>query len=172
MSVSPNISDVKSSPRPHGSQFSVIVLILAVAAIAGYSYWKFVYFPSTPQYTLDKFFIAAKARDYDSLYNLVHVTGLLKAAVPNAKGLRDMAQRMPGLVPEVEEYRFGAATVSSDRATIETATTTRTLRGVTSNTLNVEMERVNGSWMIDGRWILREVGKRGLGGLIIDGSER
>src|SRR5690349_7155231 len=102
MSAPPTVSDPELPQRPRRAWLAVALVVLAIMAIAGFGYWNLVYYPSTPQYTLDKFFVAAKVRDYDALYSLVHVSGLLKVAVPNAKALREMAQQMPGPVPEVE----------------------------------------------------------------------
>ena len=145
----------------------VILAAIPIGVLLGYGYWRFVVYPTTPQYALDRFFQAARAKDYDTLYDLVQINGVLKVMMPNSARLKELAKTMPGLVPDVESYRFGNAIVTGDRATVETTATTRRNGKESTDTLKVEMVRTNGLWRIDGGWIFKEATRRGMGGVFL-----
>jgi hypothetical protein len=144
------------------------LLCLLLLAGGGYAYWRLIYYPQTPQFALDRFFEAARARDYDTIYSLVQVPASLKILVPNANGLRRLAERVPGLIPEVEAYRLGRAKVEGDSAQVEAATTLRGGANAESSvsTFQVELVRREGQWRIDGQWVMREMARKGAGDLL------
>ena len=80
-----------------------ILLILALSAAAGYEYWRLIFYPSTPQYAVEQFFDAANARQFGRMYELVKVTGPLKALIPGPE--KGVAPTDPAL----REWYTGAA---------------------------------------------------------------
>src|SRR5258707_8694855 len=86
------------------TRFVSLSALVALLAVGAWAYWKFIYYPTTPQYALDKFFIAARDKDYEKVYDLVQVPPAVKVLVRNGQELKGMAQRMPGLVPELTDY--------------------------------------------------------------------
>lgn len=154
---------------------STLIPVFALAlfiALAGWLYWKFIYYPTTPQYALETFFVAARNKDYDKIYNLVLVPPAAKVLVRNGQDLKAMAQRFPGLVPTLHEYKIGSVELNGDNAQLDATTT---LIGAdqkpTDSQLKVKMIRTNGIWRVDGNWIMSEIGKKGLNGLLLNGTE-
>jgi hypothetical protein len=154
------------------SVWFVLIALAALFAAAGWAYWNYIYLPTTPQYTLDRFFAAARDKDYDKVYDLVQVPPAIKVLVRNGQELKAMAGRMPGLVPELQEYGIGNVEVSGENATLDATTTmTGPDQRPTSSALKVKMVRTNGIWRVDGNWILSELKKKGMGGVFLNGVE-
>ena len=61
--------------------------------------------------------------------------------------------------------------VTVDQATVETTVTTMQAGKETVNVVQFKLVKANGVWLIDGKWILSEAMKRGLGGMFMNGSE-
>ncbi len=161
-------------PEPaHGRRSPVAAILLALLLLAAgvYGYWRFIYYPTTPQYTLEQFFAAARSRDYNRVYELVQVPPVLRSFVGNGQELGKYAERFPGLVPVVEEYRFGKVTENGDHATVETTATTRIGDKTTSGTVPFQLVRSNGVWRLDGNWIVSEATRHGLSGMFLNSSE-
>ena len=148
----------------------VILGIAALIALCSYGYWKLIYWPTTPQYALGQFFDAARVKDYNRVYDLVEVPPSLRLFIHNGHELQTVAERIPGLIPEVVDYRFGHASVTGDHARVETTTIGRFRRRGFSITFDVEMQRRNGIWRIDGKWLLAQINMRGFGGVLLNGG--
>jgi len=153
------------APKRHSHLLGAALAAMLLLALGGFGYWKYVYYPSTPQYALTQFFEAVNARDYETVYDLVEVKGTpLEVFVPTAQSLRTLAERASNLIPRVQEYRFGKAQQEGDRARVETtAVVLDTPQGTppSASTFNVQMVRVNGLWKIEGRWMMAEIQRRG-----------
>lgn len=148
----------------------ILLGIIGLFGLCAYGYWRYIYYPTTPEYALGQFFEAAKARDYDRVYDLVQVPAPLRLLVRNGQDLKQLAERVPSAVPIVEDYRFGRVTFNGDHAIVDTSTIARNRAGRPyANGFDVEMIRTNGVWRIDGYWILKEIDRRGLGGLLLGG---
>ena len=78
---------------------------------------------------------------------------------------------MPGLLPNLESYQLGESKISGDHATSEATTTTTQNNRASTATLPVQLVRLNGVWMVDGEWIVRELSKRGMGGVLLRGAD-
>lgn len=165
--------DPVSPPPPPKRRLSaplVILLALVGAGLLVYGWWSFIYWPTTPQYALDRFFEAANAHDFDKVYDMVEVKGPLKGFVGSGAALRTMAERFPGLLPQVESHSYGDTQISGDHAKVHTTITMRRQGIANSNTMDVELSRTNGIWRIDGDWIFREIVRQRAGGLLLNGQ--
>ena len=168
----PNL-ELESTTQKRSSAFPNFVslsALLALLTLGAWAYWKFIYYPTTPQYALDKFFAAARDKDFDKVYDLVQVPPTVKVLVRNGQELKAMARRMPGLVPELANYSIGNVEVKGDSASLD-ATTTMIGRDQkpSSSSLKVKMVKTNDIWRVDGNWILSEMKKKGLGGAFLNG---
>jgi hypothetical protein len=153
------------------STVPILLLALAVAACGAYGYWKLIFYPTTPQYAIDRFIEAARAKDYDRVYNMVQVPPPVKALVRNGSDLRKMAEKSRGLLPEIKEYHFGTSTIAGDQATVETTVIGTQAGGESTSVVPFKLVKTNGVWLIDGKWILAEALKRGFGGVFMNGAE-
>lgn len=158
-------------PRIHrrsGLLVSILVSLVLVSA-GGYCYWRFIHYPSTPHYTVEELLAAGKTRNYDRVYDLVKLTGPLRAAVRSPADVREYARRFPALIPDVEEYRISESSVEGNRATV-TVNVLATRAGQTSESrIEFKLVRDAGIWRIDGDWIVAEAVRNGLGGALLGG---
>jgi len=162
-----SVDNQNEHPSPtagRAGRCGAILLVLAIAAAAaGFGYWRYVYYPTTPQYALAEFLDAARSKDYAVAYSRLDLPAPMRLIVPSAQALGELAQRAGGLIPRLEDYRLGKVTGGDDTATIRTMLITR-LEGAESSSadeVSIEMCRVAGRWKLDGGWALRELLDRG-----------
>lgn len=148
----------------------LLLLVCALLASGAFAYWRYVYYPTTPQYALDTFLRAAETRDYQTAYDRLHLPAPLRIIVPSSAALRQWAERAGGLIPELQSHSLGKVTAKADTATIESVFTTRSAGSAnspaTTTSVNVEMRRIDGIWKVDGAWALRELTDRGTESLL------
>ena len=150
----------------HSGRACVWAVIALIGMAAGaFGYWRFVYYPTTPQYALGEFLSAARYADYPMAYSRLHVTAPLKLVVPSAEALQKLAQNAGGLIPRLRAFRLGVVQRNQETATVRTTLFSETGAGgqVESDAteVTVEMRQVDGRWKVDGAWVLRELIRRG-----------
>ena len=150
-------------PDRRPSSFKVVSLAIVGALLfAGVMIWRSVVYQASPQCALDKFFAATREKNYETIYSMVQVPPAVELMLPNAAALRRMAEKVPALVPVVEDVHYGATTLEGDDlATVETTTTSRTANKSSTTSASVRMVRVSGQWKIDGKWLFDEMMRRG-----------
>lgn len=146
-----------------GRAARIILALVVVLGGGGFAYWRFVYYPTTPQYALREFLDAAKNEQYVVAYKRLYVPGPLKLVIPTAESLDSLARTAGGIIPRLDEYRLGKVQATDDRAVIDTVLVTHREGSNTpmSEELQVELLRVDGKWKVDGGWALQELIKRG-----------
>src|ERR1051325_6730789 len=97
---------------PKAAAAALLVAGAAIAA-AAFGYWKLIYYPTTPQFAIDRFIDAARTKNYDRVYDMVQVPPPIKVFVRSGSDLKSLADRNPGLLPDIEEHRFNNAVISS-----------------------------------------------------------
>ncbi|MBM3493425.1 MAG: hypothetical protein FJX72_03740 [Armatimonadetes bacterium] len=142
------------------------LVALLAAALGGYGYWRYVYYPTTPQYALDEFLSAARDRRYPQAYARLHVTAPLRLVVPSAEALERLAENAGGLIPRLRSFRLGKVERKDDTVTIATTLITDPASGgaqgpADTTEVAVEMRMVDEKWKVDGGWALRELIDRG-----------
>jgi hypothetical protein len=162
-----SLGDDSDLARPAGARTrrcgAILLILLAASAAACFGYWRYVYYPTTPQYALVEFLDAARNEDYAVAYGRLDLPGPIKLIVPSAEALRNLARRAGGLIPRLEDYRLGKVTGGEEAATIRTMLITR-LEGAESSSADevaIEMCKTDGRWKVDGGWVLRELVDRG-----------
>lgn len=140
-----------------------ILVFIALVCAAGFAYWRYVYYPTTPQYALSEFLDAAISEDYAAAYRRLHMPPAMRMLVPSAQSMQRLAENAGGLIPRLEGYRLGKVTSADDTATIVTLLITRQEGAETSTAdeLDIEMTRHEGQWKLDGGWALGEMVRRG-----------
>ncbi len=154
------------APRPTSEGRSgVLRAILVVAVLCGvaFGYWRFVYYPTTPQYALREFLDAVRAEDYALCYRRLHVPAPIRLLIPTAEALERLARSAGGLIPRLEDYRLGRVTEKGDTATVMAVLITRQEAATTAHAeeLEVHMVRQDDRWQVDGGWVLEELIRRG-----------
>ena len=158
-------------PQRSISPIPVILIVIALLVSAAFAYWRFIYFPSTPQYAVTQVIDAGRAKDYQQVYDRLKLTGPLKALIRGPDDLKRYAGQYPGLIPDVHEYRITNSDTKENRATV-TANVKSTQRGRTvENRVDFQVVRDEGFWRLDGEWLLREAIRHGLGGALLGGAE-
>ncbi len=138
-----------------------------VAAAAAYGYWRYVYYPRTPQYALREFLDAAKNHDYETAYGRLHITSPLKLVVPSARALETFAENAGGLIPQLVSYRLGKVEQTAEGVRIMTMLTTEDTTGEAQQArtdvteVSIELRQVDNTWKVDAGWAMREMVKRG-----------
>ena len=173
MSTEPPASSPEPTPltRRKRSPLIVIFAALVVIGIAAYGYWRFIYYPSTPAYTVEQIIEAGRARNYGRVYDLVKLTGPLKALVRSPDELKGYAERYPGLIPDVRDYEIVSSAIKGDEATVKTQVTASQGGRTTQNEINFELVRQEGIWRLDGEWLFQEAVRHGLGGALLGGAQ-
>jgi hypothetical protein len=142
---------------------------LAILVLGGgvYGYWRFIYYPTTPQYALGEFLNGVRDRDYVRVYGRLHVTAPLKLVIPSAKALETVADNAGGLIPRLVSYRLGAVKRTEDGAVVEATLISQPAVGSSPSAsgdvtdVSVEMRLVDDRWKVDAGWAMREMVKRG-----------
>lgn len=134
-----------------------------VIAAAAFGYWRYVYYPTTPQYALREFLDAARKEDYAICYKRLRLPAPLRLIIPTAEDLKSMAQSAGGLIPRLEDYRLGKVTRTGDKASIVTVLVARQHNAdkASAEEITVEMVREDDHWKVDGGWAMEEMIRRG-----------
>jgi len=153
----------QSTPKRPGLRRGVLfsALVLAIAAGA-YLYWRFVYYPTTPQYALREFLDAAIHQQYATAYRRLYLTPALQLVLPSEEALKNLAEDAGGIVPRLQDYHLGRVRASQDRAVIDTVLIARRPEAATSmvEEVAVEMVRDGDVWKVDGAWAVEETIRR------------
>ncbi len=158
-------------PQRYIARIPAILVVIALLATAAFAYWRFIYYPSTPAYVVAKIIDAGRAKDYQSVFDLIRLTGPLKALVRSPEDLRRYAEQFPGLIPDVSEYEIRDWITRGDKATVNTHVTSTQGGRTTVNEVYFELVRQGGVWRLDGEWLFREAVRHGLGGALLGGAE-
>ena len=145
-----------------------LLLILLIFSAGAYGFWRYIYYPKTPRHAVERLIESGRKKDYEQIYDLVKITGPLKAAVRGPQDLKEYAARFPGLIPNVRDYRIIGSTVKGNRAAVTVEATLGQAETTRRSTVAFELVRDEGIWRIDGDWILKEAVRHGLGGAILD----
>lgn len=170
-SDNPQADMTSVTPRPRVKKRWPLVLLLAVLLGSGWGWWRFVVYPTTPEYAADRFLRAAHDRNYDTLYALIDLPGAVKTVLPNAGALKRVAEAAPGAIPTVEDYRITRCQVNGDTAKLDVTVTTSGGVGASEGVRTISpytmpMVRVHGGWRVDGGWIIGEMARKGARALL------
>ncbi|NLH99107.1 MAG: hypothetical protein GX446_06400 [Chthonomonadales bacterium] len=167
MSV-PTADSYDGRSRVSGKRFVTwMLVVLGIGALASYAYWRFVFYPTTPQYALGVFLDAVIERDYATAYSRLYVTAPVKLVIPTAKALEQIGENAGGIIPRLKQYRLGKTVRTEEGATVETILIAAVGDEGTgaprteATDVTVEMRRDEGRWKVDAGWALREAVKRG-----------
>ncbi len=153
--------------RGSGGSWRWVALAVVVVLAAGYGFWRYVIYPTTPQYALSEFLDAARDRNYETVYARLHITAPLKLVVPSAKALETVAENAGGIIPRLVSYRLGKVTQSGDTASIAAFLTTEAAgaEGAPGQAdvteVTIELRRIEDRWKVDAGWAMREMVRRG-----------
>ncbi len=167
--------DTETGERPQQQRrrnpLLALLLVAALLAAVGYGYWTLIYYPTTPQHAVDQFIEGIRAKDFDRVYSMVKVPAPLKVFIGSGSALKAIVERNRSAVPEIKEHRFGNSDVVGDQATVETTIKGSSAGSQTTSVVQFKLVRTNGVWLIDGQWIMAEMMKRGLGGMLMNGPD-
>ena len=141
--------------------------LLCLGAIAGYGYWRFVFYPTTPQYALGVFLDAVRKRDYPTAYGRMYLTAPLKLVIPSARALERIGENAGGIIPRLKDYRLGRVERTAEGATVQAVLVTESADSETGSDktdateVAVEMRQEDGKWKVDASWAMGETVKRG-----------
>lgn len=157
-----NQSSGNEGPRRSRTGWWVLIGVVAIAA-AAFGYWRYVYYPTTPQYALREFLDAAKKEDYATCYKRLRLPVPLKLIIPTAEDLENTARSAGGLIPRLEDYRLGKVTRTGDKASIVTVLVARQHDAdkASAEEITVEMVWEDDRWKVDGGWAMEEMIRRG-----------
>lgn len=146
-------------------KWAILIVVLALAL--GYAYWRFVYYPTTPQYALREFLGAVRDRDYETVYGRLHISAPLKLVLPSAKALETVAENAGGLIPRLVSFRLGKVSQTADGASIAALLTTEAADPNGSpgpnevTEVTIELRLTDNRWKVDAGWAMREMVRRG-----------
>lgn len=146
-----------------GGRIVAVVVVLLVLAAGAFAYWRFVYYPTTPQYALREFLDAVREERYDTVYKRLYLTAPLRLVLPSAEAMGRLARDAGGFIPRLQDYHLGRVQVSADRAVIRTVLIAKQPDNArrSSEEVDFEMVRDKDVWKVDGSWALEELFKRG-----------
>lgn len=156
-------SDASVPPR-RVSPFAAIALVLALTAAAGLLYWRYFYYPRTPQYAVRQFLQYCRSGDYAGAYrNMTLPEFLVKQVGITEKGFTNMARLAGGVIPNLADFRIGPAAIREDEATVQVQVTlaARTSDWKRVEKLEVPLVQEDGRWKVDGIWATNELLYRG-----------
>lgn len=146
-----------------GNRAIAAVIVLLLLAGGAFAYWRFVYYPTTPQYALREFLDAVREERYDTAYKRLYLTAPLRLVLPSAEAMGRLARDAGGFIPRLQDYHLGRVRVSANRAVIRTVLIAKQPDNArrSSEEVDFEMVRDKDMWKVDGSWALEELLTRG-----------
>ena len=148
----------------------VLVVAVAVVGLGIFGYWKFIYYPTTPQYAIDRFLEAVQRKDYDRVYDMVQVPASVKVFLRNGRDLKALVDQNKNLVPQVTEHHFLNSTETDGTAIVNTSVTSTQAGKQSTSVLPFKLVKDHGVWFIDGHWVQAQIVRGGFAGLFVGGQ--